>query len=72
MLIGLYYNVVALHIWTCPAELGGSAIVTWAGGSQAGLGQVLVVYWLSGWWNCVLLDGLCRERVECVKDGVFQ
>ena len=44
MLIGLYSSVVAA--WTCPAELGGSAIVTLAGGSQAGLGQVLVVYLL--------------------------
>ena len=61
MLIGLYSNVVA--IWTCPAELGGSAIVTWAGVRQAGLGQVLVVYWHSGWWNGVLLDDLCTEWV---------
>ena len=59
MLIRLYSNVVA--IWTCPAELGGSAIVTWAGGSQAGHGQVLVVYLLSGWWNSVLL--------ACVQSG---
>ena len=46
--------------------------MTLAGGSQAGLGQVLVVYLLSGWWNGVLLDDLCTEWVEYVKDGVFQ
>jgi hypothetical protein len=69
MLIGLYSSVVA--IWTCHAELCGSTIVTWAGGSHAGLGQVLVVYSLSGWWNGVLLGDLCTEWVEYVKDAVF-
>jgi hypothetical protein len=38
--------------------------VTWAGGSQAGLSQVFVVYLLSGWWSSVLLDDLCSEWVE--------
>ena len=52
-------------------RVSGSAIVTWAGGSQAGLGQVLVVYLLLG-WDGVLLDGLCTEWVEYVKDGDFQ
>ena len=66
----MYSSIVA--IWTCPVELGGSAIVTWAGGSQPGPGQVLVVYWHPGWWNVVLLDDLCTEWVEYVKDGVFQ
>ena len=40
-------------------------------GSQAGLGQVLVVYLLLG-WDGVPLDGLCTEWVEYVKDDVFQ
>ena len=42
--------------------------MTWAGGSQAGLGQVLVVYLLSGWWkHCTfgwLVDrvgGMCER-----------
>ena len=38
------------------------AIVTWAGGSQAGLGQVLGVYLLLGWWDGVLW-------MTCVQSG---
>ena len=52
-------------------RVSGSAVVTLAGGSQAGLGQVLVVYLLLG-WDGVLLDDLCTKWVEYVKNGVFQ
>ena len=60
MLIRLYSNVVA--IWTCPAELGGSAIVTWAGVRQAGLGQVLVGIGFQG-------GGMVYFWMACVQSG---